>query len=92
MSDEHTETCRCGGTMKVGFLPDQADMAAIWVAVFVEGTPQARAGMWDKLTKGHGVVPWSDEEVWAIEGYRCQDCGRLELFAKDRPQSNLHRK
>lgn len=73
-----------------GFIPDHADMAAIWVSMFVEGTPKARASFWQKLRKGHGVAEWSDEAVWAITAHRCSDCGRVELYAKDRPDPNLH--
>ena len=84
------EQCTCGGAMTAGFIPDHADMAAVWVSVFVEGTPQARASFWEKLNKGHGVTNWADEAVWAVTAHRCNDCGRVELYAKDRPDPKLH--
>ena len=87
---EH-EKCRCGGQMTVGFIPDHADMASVWVSVFVEGTAKARASKWEKFFRGHGVQPWSNEEVWALSALRCADCGRVELYAKDHPDPELHR-
>ncbi len=84
------DKCTCGGALSVGFIPDHAGGAAIWSSMFVEGTPQARSSFWEKLRKGQGIAEWSEESVWAITAHRCTACGRLELYAKDRPDPDTH--
>ncbi|MGE3636482.1 MAG: hypothetical protein AB7P00_41645 [Sandaracinaceae bacterium] len=72
-------------------MPDHGDMAATFVSVFVEGTPEARAGALAKFFRGHGHKPWEDDAAWAITAYRCESCGKLDHFAKDRPNPELKR-
>lgn len=81
--------CSCGGAMAEGFMPDHGDMAATWVSIFVAGTPQARTSAMEKFFRGTGLKPWEDEAVWAVKAYRCESCGKLELYAKDRPDPGL---
>lgn len=81
--------CHCGGTMTEGFIPDHADMGATWVSVFVGGQPKSRESFWQKFRKGHGVAPWEEDDVWALTAQRCESCGRVELFAKERPDPEL---
>lgn len=71
--------------MAEGFVPDHGGAASTWVSVFVQGAPQAKTGFWEQMQKGAGVRNWEDEDVWAIQAFRCGDCGRLELFARERP-------
>ncbi len=79
------ERCSCGGSMTEGFVPDFGDMAATWVSMFVAGTPKSRASKMEKFFRGQGVAGWDEEDAWAISAFRCDACGRLELFAKNRP-------
>lgn len=80
-----TNPCACGGSMTEGFIPDFGDMAATWVSVFVAGTPKSRASAMAKFFRGQGVAGWEDTDAWAISAHRCDSCGRIELFARNRP-------
>ena len=84
-----TQRCSCGGAMVEGFIPDFGDMAATWVSVFVAGTPKSRESAVAKFFRGHGVAGWDEEDAWAISAFRCESCGRLDLFVKNRPDPAL---
>lgn len=75
--------------MAVGFIPDFGSLASVLTTLFVEGTPEARTGLWERIQKGHGIKAWEAENAWAITAYRCTDCGKVELYANDRPDPNM---
>lgn len=75
--------------MTLGFIPDHGSMAAVLTALYVEGTPQARASTWQRIQKGHGIAGWAADHAWALSAYRCTGCGRVELFATERPDPKL---
>ena len=84
-----SQKCSCGGSMTEGFIPDFGDMAATWVSQFVAGAPKTRASAVAKFFRGHGAAGWDEGDAWAITAFRCESCGRLDLFAKNRPDPEL---
>lgn len=73
----------------MGFIPDFGAMASVMTAMFVEGEPKARASMWQRIRKGHGVEKWPEENAWALTALRCGDCGKVEMYATERPDPAL---
>lgn len=83
-------TCTCGGALEDGFIPDMGH-AAVWLAVWVAGSPSTAKTVWDKFrTGGQGVNLTDDLEFKAIEAKRCTACGRLELYANHPPKPGTH--
>ena len=86
---KQTQRCHCGGEMSIGFIPDHGGMASTWITLFVEGAAKARASAWQKVQRGAGLEGWNPNEAWAITAYRCADCGRVDMFATERPDPDI---
>jgi len=75
--------------MHAGFVPDYGPVASVLTATFVQGTPEAREGRWEKIQKGVGVKAWPREAEWVLTGHRCELCGKVEFYATERPDSDV---
>ena len=80
-------TCAsCRTAMEPGFVPE-AVPGGIFVSVWHPGDPTKVKKTWAERIASPGGVRYGREEVLAIEAYRCAECGRLELFARERPEA-----
>lgn len=76
--------CSCGDAMEAGFIPDFG-VFATWVGIWMPGEPDQHKNLKQKITTGGGVVT-DLAQARQIEAYRCQSCGRLELYARKHPE------
>ena len=76
-------TCVCGGTLEEGFIPDFGHNA-VWAATWIAGEPEQGKSFKELLTTGGGIRA-SGVDVRVVEAFRCTTCGRLDLFARDKP-------
>ena len=71
---DRDNTCfKCNGQMIGGFIADYAD-GDIRYSRWYEGNPDS--AMLSEIDPSSNVP-------WKIKGYRCQECGYVELFAVD---------
>lgn len=77
--------CACGGRLTLGLLPDFAHMA-VYGTVWVEGEVDVGKGFWESLQTGGGVS-LKDRRVFGLDAWRCESCGRVELYAERAPVS-----
>jgi hypothetical protein len=78
-----TESCRCGGALEPGFIPDFTQ-GAVWATTWIKGAPERGKSFKELVTTGAGVRA-SGTDVRFIDAMRCVSCGRLELFAREKP-------
>ena len=73
---EELKCSRCGGRLEEGFMPDLGHLnVPNPPAEWVEGQPEK--SFWDGIkTKGR--------EVYKVVTFRCEGCGYLESFARER--------
>jgi len=74
--------CPCGGALEEGFIPDFAHNA-VWATTWIKGEPDQGKSFKEVLTTGAGIRG-SGSDVRVVEAFRCQSCGRLELYARDK--------
>jgi hypothetical protein len=66
-------TCTgCNATMVEGFVIDHGDMQYRMQQLWVSGKPES--SFW-------GGLSTRDRERFYVSAYRCENCGRLEMFA-----------
>jgi hypothetical protein len=76
----------CGGSLTIGFIPD-TNGGQVWSAVWLAGEPSTDKGFWEAVrSAGHGVAV-GDARPVAVDAYRCDDCGRLEIYATREPEA-----
>ncbi len=75
--------CGCGGTLEEGFIPDFAHVAS-WSSVWIGGAPTTSKSLGQLIRTGAGVRV-DGRPVKRIEAWRCEACGRLELYARHDP-------
>ncbi len=78
------ECLRCKVDMEQGFVPDFGT-AATWVAVWVQGTPEASKSVWEPIKTGSGIG-LGEGQARVIDAHRCPTCGKPELYATRAPE------
>lgn len=76
----------CRIAMEPGFVPE-ASPGGFFVSVWHPGDPTTAKKSWAERIASPAGVRYAHDEVLAIEAHRCPRCGRLELFARERPQA-----
>lgn len=77
--------CSCGTTLEEGFIADYAHHATL-AAVWVEGPPGEKKSFWEASMTGSGIK-LQGREARVLEAWRCPACGRLELYANNKPEA-----
>ncbi|MEW6280701.1 MAG: hypothetical protein AB1758_18895 [Candidatus Eremiobacterota bacterium] len=72
--------CTCGGEMAAGFIPDFGHFAT-WVGCWLPGTPDTNKSMLDRMKTGAGVA-LDMKEARMLEAHRCDNCGMVQLYAR----------
>lgn len=77
------DRCACGGALEEGFIPDFAQQA-VWATTWIKGEPDQGKSIKEIMLTGAGIKA-NGADVRVVEALRCTSCGRLDLYARDKP-------